>query len=329
MTTKIEWTDEVWNVVTGCTPAGAGCANCYAKRLFPRVYGRDMVPCTADEATNRDPNTGQVTVDIGAHAFLRPRRFADVQTHPERLDKPLHWRKARRVFVCSMGDLFHEDVPDDFIAAVFGVMAACPRHIFQVLTKRPERARAWFDALSTETCRPSLDSANPCFNQARFAGVDENLLRLGAPWPLPNIWLGASVSTRADLDRVMRDLPHVPAAVHFISYEPALEAINARPWLGRPLEFDGDPGERGGIDWVVVGGESGPKARCCDIAWIRSVAEQCKAADVPCFVKQLGINPGRRVGKVWHPWFGEGKRNDPSKWPKDLRLREMPQGELK
>ena len=272
MPSKIEWTDEVWNVVTGCTHAGmSGCDNCYAKRLFPRVYGR-----------------------AGPAHTKSDRQFSDVQIHPERLDKPLRWRKPRRVLVCSMGDLFHKDVLDQYIATVFGVMASCPRHTFLIITKRPGRMRRWMQ---------------------RAAGYP--------PHEFANIWLGVSASTQADIETVVPDLLATPAAMRYLNLEPLLERVDLRDAVDRCSWYcdhgDGNADHGGrpvghiperGVDWVIVGAESGPKRRPMEIDWARSVVAQCRIVGVPVFVKQLDL--GGCVSK------------EPAEWPKDLRVREIP-----
>lgn len=272
MPSKIEWTDETWNPVTGCTKVSVGCKNCYAERMAKRLAGRFGYP--ADKP------------------------FA-VTLHWDRLEEPLRWRKPRRVFVCSMGDLFHEDVPDEFIGEVFGVVHAASPHIFQVLTKRPERMRDF-------------------------------ILRYSAPGgPLPshrgNLWLGVSVEDQATADERIPLLLKTPAAVRFVSYEPALAGVDFSRWLD-PLGQDscincgaderhylsaeeqarirwtdsGDAlcGECGhdccatghdpALDWCIAGGESGPGARPVHPDWLRSVRDQCAAAAVPFFFKGWG-----------------------------------------
>jgi protein gp37 len=238
MSTLIPWTDETWNPVTGCTKTSPGCANCYIERTPPfRMAHRKFVNGT----------TG-------------------VQLHPERLDKPLHWRKPRRVFVCSLADLFHEDVPDEFIRDVVEVVAEAPQHVFQVLTKRPERMRDLFQA---------WDRVDDEFN-----GPDSKL------WPLPNLWLGVTIENarytyRADI------LREIPAAVRFISAEPLLGSLfpplgfldRARQRTeanGMPPRTDhGWPLDLTGIDWLIAGAESGPKARPMDEGWVRELRDAC------------------------------------------------------
>lgn len=272
---KIEWTDATWNVVTGCTPIGAGCAHCYAKRQFPRVYS--------------------------------PRTFDQVKTHPERLEQPLNWRKPRRVFTCSMGDLFHETVTNDWIDRVWAVMAICAmhtgyeigNHTFQVLTKRPARMREYVLGLNREV----------------IADVAAGMMEDGDTWwdsvyhsmpePLPNVWLGASASTQEDLERVVPPLLKTPAAVRFLSLEPLLGPINLRECCHvDDYHIDAldtpDPSFR--VSWVIVGGESGPRARPVHPKWVRAIRDQCDDAGVPFFFKQWGewapdcIHPGDMYG---------------------------------
>jgi protein gp37 len=238
--TGIAWTDATWNPVTGCTKVSPGCAHCYAETLSKR-FGRSF----------------------------------EVTLHPERLDEPLHWRKPRRVFVCSMADLFHEQVPDEFILGAMGIMAGAPRHTFQVLTKRPER-------------------------------VAPIARRMGPWWPLPNVWLGTSIENdrwvgRADI------LRQTPAAVRFISAEPLLGPLvhrcgncadacvrDGQPCTCRVCHGTGWTGiDLTGIDWLIIGGESGPKARPLDPQWVRDLITLAHMNGTAVFVKQMGgLRPG-------------------------------------
>lgn len=264
--TSIEWTDETWNPTVGCSRVSAGCENCYAERVAHRGMSEQHRGLTV----------------LGKHG---PRWNGTVRFLPDRLGEPRRWRKPRRVFVNSMSDLFHEKVADAQIAAVFGVMAACPEHTFQVLTKRPKRARKWFETIDSES---HWDCLKACEEQA--AWLLHTDLALGAEWPLPNVWLGVSVEDQATADERIPWLLDCPAAVRFVSYEPALGWVDFGAfldgdWLDVPRE------ERApGLDWIIVGGESGPGARPFDVAWARSTIAQCKVAGVPCFVKQLGAN---------------------------------------
>lgn len=229
----------------------------------------------------------------------------------EKLVEPLSWRRPRRVFVNSMSDLFHEGLSDEQIAEVFGVMYAClgRGHAFQILTKRAYRL--------------------PC----ALAAVREHLgTRV---WPLPNVWLGVSVEDQRAADERIPLLLQTPAAVRWVSYEPALGPVDFRPWLHRVgLHMDGTHDtER--LDWIVVGGESGPRARPLDLAWVRATIARCRAAGVPVFVKQLGRSC---VDSEWSagcytPYdrravravlLHDPKGADPSEWPEALRERALP-----
>ena len=231
---QIEWTDATWNPVTGCTQVSPGCGHCYAKTFAERFRG------------------------VPGHPY---ERGFDLQLRPERLDQPLRWAKPRTIFVNSMSDLFHPDVPENYIAEVFEVMHAAPRHRFQVLTKRAERLAE---------LAPSL------------------------PWP-DNVWMGVSVESQHWTSRIDH-LRETPAAVKFLSCEPLLGPLD--------LELDG-------IDWVIVGGESGPGARPMQPAWARGIRDQCAEAGTPFFFKQWGAHNerGQRVGKK-----RAGRRLDRQVW---------------
>jgi protein gp37 len=227
--TGIEWTDATWNPVTGCTKVSQGCKHCYAERIFARPY----------------PG----------------RAFTDVRCHEDRLDVPLRWKRPRRIFVNSMSDLFHEDVPDAFLARVWDVMVRCPQHSFQVLTKRPERmARA---------LGPSGIGFYACDGPV--------------PRPQPNIWLGVSVEDQATADERVPLLLRTPAAVRFLSCEPLLGPIDLTGLKATPGN-----GFVNRLHWVIVGGESGPKARPMHPQWARTIRDQCVKAGIPFLFKQWG-----------------------------------------
>lgn len=249
--TTIQWTDETWNPVTGCSRVSEGCRHCYIERTPPfRMAGRTL----------GDP----------------------VQLHPDRLDAPLHWKKPRRVFVNSLSDLFHEDVPDEFIDRVFATMAMTRRHTYQVLTKRPLRLLKY------------MQSRYPKDGQWLSWFIFDHINSHGdgsRGWPLRNVWLGVSVEDQKTADERIPILLQVPAAVRWVSAEPLLGPVDLRninPWDDFHTDALDTPDPSYRLNWVVVGGESGPKARPCNVAWIRSIVRQCKAAAVPCFVKQLG-----------------------------------------
>lgn len=234
-TTKIQWTQRVWNPVTGCTKTSPGCSRCYAERMAHRLAGRYGYP----EA----PNQFNVTL------------------HPDKLNEPLTWRKPSMIFVDSMGDLFHKDVPNEFILRVLTVIALAQQHTFQILTKRPARMLDFIGSLE--------------------ARLEAGLVFPAAPWPLPNLWLGISAENQAAADERIPWLLQTPAAVRFVSVEPMLGRID----LTEGLALRGPS-----LDWVICGCESGPKARETELDWVRTLAEQCSNAKVPFFLKQLKRN---------------------------------------
>lgn len=289
--TKIEWTDETWNPLSGCAKISAGCKNCYA-------------------------------ADI-AHRFWGDRKFSDVLFHPERLEQPLRWRKPRKVFVNSMSDLFHESVSFDKIAAIFGVMSTCTDHTFQVLTKRPDRMSNFFEWLEGQRKVRGLKTPTHSFIEteaigwtiARFARQwvfwDEHESHFEQrPWPLPNVWVGVTCENQKAADQRIPLLQKVPAAVRFVSFEPLLEPIVLDP---RHRFQD--------IQWGIVGGESGPKARKCAIEWIDDLAERHKDYGVACFVKQLGS----KSTLAGEPYPAKGKGGDISQWPESIQVRHFPE----
>lgn len=257
--TRIEWADATWNPITGCTKVSGGCKHCYAERDWARLQ---HLP-----------------------AYMG-RAFTDVRCHPERLDQPHRWRRPRRIFVNSMSDLFHPAVPDAFVLDVFRTMAMCEQHTFQVLTKRPERMR---DLLCSHEV--SDDLIGICGDE----GPELD-------WPLPNVHLGVSIEDQATADERIPLLLQTPAAVRWVSAEPLLGpvSLNGLRRHGEIWTFIDDAltgfratkcgGTHGHprLDWVVVGGESGPKARPMHPEWVRSLRDQCQAAGVPFLFKQWG-----------------------------------------
>jgi len=295
---SIEWTDATWNPVAGCTRVSDGCDNCYAAtqvagRLKNRPQYRELAVITPS----------------GRAAFN-----GQIRLLPDRLEQPLRWRDPRRIFVNSMSDLFHDEVPDSYIASVFAVMAAAPQHTFQILTKRPARmcallAREDFWTVAT------MAGAERWWGEREMAVVD-----LGVATPLANVWLGTSVEDQRCADERIPLLLKTPAAVRFLSAEPLLGPLELQRFLVPPMNvLWGDPsvppsqrrrptpqdveavnqlgraaaGMHGQhfVDWVIVGGESGHHARPIDLAWVRAIVAQCRHAGVPAFVKQLGAVP--------------------------------------
>lgn len=296
--TSIEWTRSddgtagaTWNPVTGCEKVSPGCDHCYAETFAERWRGTP------------------------GHHF---EQGFDVVLRPERLDQPLRWRRPRRVFTNSMSDLFHDKIPDDYIARVFAVMHQAPQHTFQVLTKRHGRMRAllnaprWFELL-----QEAIDGL--------YADADEQLLR--EPWPPRNVWLGVSVEDQKWADIRIPALLETPAAVRWLSCEPLLGRVDLSGYLrsfGDCATCDGAgsvPVSGGGaacpacgydlrslagpspISWVVGGGESGPGARPAHPDWFRSLRDQCTTAGVPYFHKQNGqhapVADQPRHGDLW------------------------------
>ena len=227
---KISWTDVTWNPITGCTPISEGCANCYAQRWAKRLQ------------------------QIGLGKYLNGFKPT---FHPEELKKPLKWRKPRIVFVCSMGDIFHQYIDSDFVHRIFGVIRECPQHTFQVLTKRAERSAYYAEGYSY----------------------------------LKNVWFGVTVES----DKYLRRINYLPAYNNkcktFISFEPILGPIG-------DINLEG-------INWVIVGGETGPGARPMKIEWARQIRDMCIDQGVPFFFKSHGgtrKRPGHNVldGKIWN-----------------------------
>jgi protein gp37 len=266
----IEWTDATWNPVTGCDRVSPGCAHCYALTLAKRLKAMGNPRYQVDGGPASGPGFG-------------------VTLHEDKLEEPLRWRRPRMVFVNSMSDLFHEEIPDEYIDRVFATMAAAPQHTFQVLTKRPERMLAWATRHDAELAHDGLRAE---------------------PWP--NVWLGVTIENRRFVHRADL-LRETPAAVRFVSAEPLLGPLD---------ELD-----LSGIDWLICGAESGPGCRRFDFQWARDLRDaclsqcrDCAALGVhvpddwapsyqddhthwaPCtrrtafFLKQLGGHPNKRGG---------------------------------
>jgi protein gp37 len=238
--TKIEWCDATWNPITGCTPVSAGCEHCYAKRLaerFPHV-----------------------------HSCARPEDrpiFQQIVFHHDRIDAPLHWRKPKKIFVCSMGDLFHERVLQNCQHEIYDVIQQCPQHIFMILTKRPENISTFYNHMEYDCC------LNPV---------------------LPNLWLGVTAENQEMADRRIPILLQIPAAKKFVSVEPMLGPVDLKPHLwgknGHYSEW---------IDWIICGPETGSGKRFCDFTWAIELATQCKIVGIPFFDKtKQGL-----LGKQW------------------------------
>jgi protein gp37 len=354
--TGIQWTDATWNPLrarhreTGaegwaCVRVSDGCKHCYA--------------ATLNESRRWNRGTG---LDYTVPALAQVEPYLDEAT----LTQPLRWRKPRRIFVCSMTDLFGEWVTDAEIDRVFGVMAATPQHTYQVLTKRPERMREYVARApkdDSERFAVIDNSSGAHFRVDRWSAEFEKVRALNPrehpeewdprEWPLPNVWLGTSVEDQERADGRIPLLLDTPAAIRFLSCEPLLGPVDLEriPTLrGRELgalsgiEYSMETTEVirewPTVDWVIVGGESGPGARPFDLAWARSLVRQCQDAGVPVFVKQLGSRPGEQVHAAG--WCDESQKfsctgfhgprlkhnhgGNPGEWPEDLRVREWPAG---
>lgn len=296
---NIEWTDATWNPIVGCSIKSPGCANCYAMPMAKRIEA--MFAGTTGAPQYRD-----LTKTVKGKAVFTGK----VALAPDHiLTQPLRWKRGRKIFVNSMGDLFHENVPDEWIDKVFAVMALCPQHTFQVLTKRAERMRKYlatsfddgksFDRVVIEMMRYT-DAGYPCRRESyERHGMPYRAPRSAADWwPLPNVWLGVSTERQQEADERIPHLLATPAAVRFISAEPLLGPIDLYSLRHSPDDywprwdalkgFKSNHKHTAKLDWVIVGGESGSGARPMHPDWVRSLRDQCDAADVPFFFKQWG-----------------------------------------
>jgi len=242
---SIEWTDATWNPTTGCSRVSKGCDNCYAMMMARRFDGQG----NGYDGTTRRTKQGTDWTGV-------------VKMHEDRLREPLSWRKPRLVFVDSMSDLFHPSVPFEFIDKVWAAMALAPTHVFQILTKRPERMAEYLAAGEEELRSRWSRAAQETFSRTWMQ-----------EYPLENVWLGTSVENGEVTERI-DNLRSIEAAVRFLSLEPLIG-----PLSDFKLE---------GIDWVIVGGESGSKARPIHPDWVRSIRNACDSVDVPFFFKQWG-----------------------------------------
>lgn len=257
--TSIEWADVTWNPITGCTPVSEGCQNCYAKRMAQRLRGRCGYP---------EDEPFRVTV------------------HENRLKEPLKWRKPRMVFVCSMGDLFHEDIDPEDIQDALWYMEQASQHTFLILTKRPDNARTYLRVFYSQRTMPE------------------------------NIWFGVTAENQQRADERIPILCEIPAAVRFVSVEPMLGPVRIKTLrelhegaAGMNLDpaffsFNNINPNGLDVDWIICGGETGPGARPMHPDWVRSLRDQCQDAEVPFFFKQMGgprrrPNDGLLDGREW------------------------------
>ncbi|ACC81185.1 phage Gp37/Gp68 family protein [Nostoc punctiforme] len=297
MSTNISWTDETINPIVGCSRISAGCQNCYASTAAASARLQQFPQYQKVKDWNG-------TVEFAESALL----------------KPLSWKKPKRIFVCSMSDLFHENVPDQWRDRVFGIMAAAHWHIFQVLTKRPLNALKYFQN----------------FNLAQRIKDAGNLV-CKPELPLKNVWFGVTCENQEMADKRIPILLQIPAKVRFLSCEPLLEEIDLSEVFGLYEYEEGKFALKVGSrwesspDWVIVGGESGKDARVCHIDWVRSLTRQCQAAEVPVFVKQLGSNCIESLPYIagvpstdYQFKTSDRKGGDISEFPEDLQVRKFP-----
>lgn len=345
--TTIAWTESTWNPLRArqpdegqlakvpragwsCVRVSPGCTHCYAATMNKRLGTR------LDYTV---PDNARVKHYVSEHQLLEPLR---------------KWKSARRVFVCSMTDLFGEWVADEQLDHIFAVMALTPQHTYQVLTKRPERMRAY---VTSRTPLGRYEAARRLLERQMVASIPGWTGHAIYTQPLPNVWIGVSAEDQQRADERIPLLLDTPAAVRWVSAEPLLGSIDfhglGMPCCGVPYEDsrvqpDGSCdwcGHRYNpidqlLDWIVVGGESGAKARPFDIVWARSIRNQCREAGVAFFMKQLGAKPtsvATRDAQDAARLLGESrarvarigrlldrKGEDPSEWPEDLRVREYP-----
>lgn len=362
--TTIEWCvrpgtrPKTWNPTRGCEITSPGCARCYAMRTAHRFSGKGG-------------KYEGLTVLTGAGPIWN----GEARLVHEMLLAPLSWRQPCTVFVNSMSDLFYEQFTDEEIAVVFGVMAACPQHTFIVLTKRAERMPEWFkwcaEACAGRFHAPAIAHNAACWlREKKLNGdlIDAAISKFThvhhTTWPMRNVWIGVSTEDQRRADERIPHLMKTPAAVRFVSAEPLLGKIDLRRWIGRycgcsisaPCDdwTSGDPCVLAPktLDWLIVGGESGPGSRAFNVEWARALVKQCDRTPTKCFVKQLGALPVDRNdagfdGDELSAWpadtqcvdleargyqgapvrivLRDRKGGDIAEWPEDLRVRQFPE----
>jgi protein gp37 len=308
----IEWTDETVNPIVGCSKISPGCQNCYAANAAksPRLQ--------------QFPQYQKVAAWDGTVEFVESQML-----------KVLKWKKPKRIFVCSMADIFHKNVPDEWLDKIFAYMAIANHHTYQILTKRPERMAEYF----------TVESANrvtTLYHQLLKDGVGGKIkqdwverhctvFQIDEWWPLNNVWLGVSVENQKAADSRIPILLETPAKVRFLSCEPLLGEVNLSEYLEIDCYVDSmsTPDGSGRIDikpinLIIAGGESGPNARVCHVEHLRSLVQQCQEAEVPVFVKQLGKLPLLNNGPYK---ISDRKGGIFSEFPEDLEVREFPQND--
>lgn len=290
MRTKIPWTDRTWNPVTGCTPTSRACDRCYAKRMANRLAGR--------------------------HGYDKDNPFK-ITWHEDVIRQPLTWRTPAKVFAISMGDLFHPDVPDEWIDKVMAIITLTPKHTYQILTKRPERMLKYFSSEKEHL----VDCWEAASYEMGLADKDEDcdapachiFNRIEREWPLKNLWLGVTAEDQKRANLRIPLLLGTPAAIRFVSIEPMLGVINLRflnpgsftffnALSGTVSDLDNRSLLTPRLDWVICGGESGPKARPLYPRWVDIIRNQCYLSNTPFFFKSWGsyIDMGE-AAKMFNP----------------------------
>lgn len=291
--TNIEWAEEVWNPTLGCSLIAPGCRSCYAMR---DAYRKQFHP---------NPKISEAYAGLTQLTNGHPVWTGKVNLMEDRLSIPLRKRKPTTWFVDSMSDLFHADVPPEFIDKVFAVMKIAWWHRFIILTKRPQPMSAIVPSIETRI----MDIVDAIASRTRLPlkAVPRNLPQ----WPLPNVILGASASDQATFDAAIPAMRTLAKWNTMWSLEPLLGPISI--------------GKAACASWIIVGGESGPDARPCNVQWIRDIVRQCKGVRVPCFVKQAGsvfMSDGACPVRIH---LKDKKGGDMAEWPMDLRVRQMPE----
>lgn len=325
--TLIEWTDATWNPITGCSVVSPGCTHCYAMKL-------------AGTRMKTHPSRAGLTIDTKAGPVWN----GQVRFNEDWLTQPLQWKKPRRIFVAAHGDLFHREVQQHQLDRIFAIMALTPWHTYQVLTKRPDWMRLYlqgWDDDPSEAWRTKARVQKAIYEFDRDACLHE--------WPLPNVWLGVSIEDQVRANERIPVLLDTPAAVRWVSAEPLLGPLDVAEWLGswcagcrRPLlggdHFQGRTcgtchGPTARLDWVVVGGESGPGARPMHYTWARQLRDQCAAAGVAFLFKQWGawapvcaIDTDALDSRLYHP--APARRPEASRRPKVRNLVMHDDGEI-
>lgn len=316
--TNIEWSQHVWNFLRGCRRVSDGCKNCYAEQIAGRFSG-------TDKNGKELPYFGLATKNGEA------RWTGKVSFHEDILLEPLKRKKPTTYFVNSMSDLFYEEVKDEWIDKAFAVMALTPQHTYQILTKRPERMKAYFDdpfrnlkivgqifyVLSKQfiPCEAFQEWSNLCGSTLREIESEEAFYL--AEYPLPNVWLGVSAENQKTADERIPLLLETPAAVRFLSCEPLLEEIDLKKYLS---DFGCSHCQK--IDWVIVGGESGQNVRPFHLEHGLNIIRQCQSAGVKTFFKQAGSNP------FYHDQplkLKSRKGSDLSELLSEFKIRQMPE----